>query len=190
MPIRSITVYCSSSRNLAPHYYDAGVTLGRAIAECGWTLVYGGNSIGLTKSLADAVRSAGGKVIGITPQVFVDDGFDDKQCHELIVTQDMRHRKELLEQRGDAFIAMPGGIGTFEEIFEIIAGKTLGYHHKPIVLLNVAGFWDPLLAMIERGIDQGFIKPRVRGIFHVARDVPDAIAYLSGPESAGPPKSR
>src|SRR3954465_9712688 len=107
----AVTVYCSSSRQLAAHYYEAGVGLGRAIAEKKWTLVYGGNSIGLMKSVADAARSAGGRVVGITPQVFVDDGCDDKDCHELIVTQGMRERKELLEQRGDAFIGLPGGLG-------------------------------------------------------------------------------
>src|SRR5450432_21395 len=108
--IRSVTVFCSSSRHLAPHFYDAGAELGRAIAQNNWKLIYGGNSIGLMKTVADAVRSSGGKVVGITPQIFVDQGFCDEDCEELIVTPGMRERKEILEQRGDAFIALPGGL--------------------------------------------------------------------------------
>jgi uncharacterized protein (TIGR00730 family) len=179
MPIQSVTVYCSSSRNLAAHFYDAGAELGRAIAQNNWTLIYGGNSIGLMKAVADATRGAGGKIVGITPQIFVDQGFDDKECHELIVTQTMRARKELLEHRGDAFIALPGGLGTFEEILEIIAGKMIGVHKKPIVLLNVADYWQPFLAMIEHGVEQKFIKPKARHLFHVAGDVPDAVQYVT-----------
>src|SRR5450432_3661740 len=98
MPIQSVTVYCSSRRSLAEHYYSAGDELGRAIAENKWTLVYGGNSIGMMKTVADGVRGGGGKVVGITPQIFVDHCNDDKEC-ELIVTATMRQRKELLEQR-------------------------------------------------------------------------------------------
>jgi hypothetical protein len=174
----SITVFCSSSRHLASHFYDAGAELGRAIAQNHWKLVYGGNSIGLMKTVANAVRSSGGKVIGITPQIFVDQGFCDEDCEELIVTTGMRERKEILEQRGDAFVALPGGLGTFEEIFEIISGKSVGYHDKPIVLLNIADYWNPLLAMIDHGVDQAFIKPKVRELFFVAPDVPTAIQHL------------
>src|SRR5689334_18516026 len=137
--IRAVTVYCSSSSSLPAHYYDAGAQLGRAIAQNHWKLVYGGNSIGLMKTLSDAARAAGGKVIGITPKLFIDKGLEDKLCEELIVTNSMRDRKAILEERGDAFIAMPGGLGTFEEIFEIIVGRSLGYHNKPIVLLNISG---------------------------------------------------
>jgi len=176
--IQSVTVYCSSSREVAQAYFDAAADLGRAIAAEGWRLVYGGNDCGCMGALADAARAAGGRVVGITPQLLVDQGIADQKCDELIVTQSMRERKALLESRGDAFITLPGGLGTLEEIFEIIVGKTLGYHAKPIVLLNIAGFYDPLLAMLEHGIEQKFIKPKARRLLHVSSTVPDAIGHL------------
>jgi len=177
-------VYCSSSTTLPQAYYRAGEELGAAIAQNGWTLVYGGNRVGLMAAVADAARAAGGKVVGITPQLMVDHGIDDDRCDELIVTAGMRERKALLEQRGDAFVALPGGLGTFEELFEILVGRLLGYHNKPIVLLNVAGYYDRLIALIEHGIAEGFIKARARGAWFVAPDVPAAMNYLL---SAPPP---
>ena len=124
-PLRSITIYCSSSSDLADVYYRAGADLGAAIARHGWALVYGGNRIGLMATVADAARAAGGKVVGITPQLMVDHGIGDDHCDELVVTAGMRERKALLEQRGDAFIALPGGLGTFEELFEVLVGRLL-----------------------------------------------------------------
>src|SRR5262245_39611071 len=105
--IHAVTVYCSSSAAIPKVHLDAGAALGRAIARQGWKLVYGGNCVGLMGILANATRDAGGKVIGVTPQLFIDKGIDDKQCDELIVTESMRQRKALMEERGDAFIAMP-----------------------------------------------------------------------------------
>src|SRR5437016_4730540 len=132
--IRAITVYCSSSNEVASAYFDAARELGRAIASNGWKLVYGGNNVGLMGALADAVRAGGGKVIGVTPQIFIDHGLDDRECEELLVTECMRTRKAAMEARGDAFVALPGGLGTLEELFEIIVGRQLGFHTKPIVL--------------------------------------------------------
>jgi hypothetical protein len=177
-PLRSITVYCSSSSTIPQVYKDAAGELGAAIARCGWTLVYGGNRVGSMMILADACRQAGGSVIGITPRLMVDKGIADSLCTELIVTDTMRQRKELMEQRGDGFVTLPGGIGTLEEIFEIIVGKQLKYHAKPIVLLNIDGYFDPLLAMIEHGIEQHFIKPSVRSLYFVAGTVAAAIEHL------------
>jgi uncharacterized protein (TIGR00730 family) len=142
------------------------------------------------KTVADAARAAGGKVIGITPQLFVDSGCDDKNCEELIVTPCMRQRKELLESRGDALMALPGGLGTLEELFEVLAAKSLGLHHKPIVLLNIEGYFDPLLQMIEHGIEHGFISARTRGLFSAAATVEQAIQQIleSDSTSAVAPK--
>ncbi|HEX8915498.1 MAG TPA: TIGR00730 family Rossman fold protein [Humisphaera sp.] len=178
MPIRAVTVYLSSSRDLAPAYVDAATALGTALARQGWALVYGGNSIGLMHTLAEAARAAGGRVVGITPRLFVDENCADTTADELIVTDDMRTRKRLLEERGDALIAMPGGLGTFEELFEVLVGRVLRYHDKPIVLLNVAGYYDPLIAMIEHGIEQRFIKPKAREAYFVADTVETAMTYL------------
>jgi uncharacterized protein (TIGR00730 family) len=179
IPIRAVTVYCSSSRHVDPVYLHAAAELGARIAKQGWRLVYGGNYIGCMGALADAARDAGGKVTGITPQLLVDQGIADEQCEELLVTFSMRERKALLEERGDAFIALPGGLGTFEEVFEIIVGRMLDYHSKPVVLLNVAEYYAPLLAMIEHGIEQRFIKARARETFFVTRHVTEAIEYLA-----------
>jgi hypothetical protein len=175
---RCVTVYCSSSPAVPRPYFDAAWELGSAIAKQKWSLVYGGNFLGLMAAVAQGARDAGGKVIGITPQLLVDKGYADPHCDELIVTSGMRERKALMEQRGDAFVALPGGLGTFEEIFEIIAGKSLHYHAKPIVLLNIADYYRPLLAMIDHGIEQQFIKPKARDLYFVAASVPEAIAYL------------
>lgn len=177
-PIRSVTVYCSSSRGVAPVYLSAAKALGDSIARAGWNLVYGGNDLGSMGALAEAAREAGGKVIGVTPQSLVDDGSADAKCDELLVTVGMRERKALLESRGDAFIALPGGLGTLEELFEILVGKYLGYHAKPIVLLNISDFYAPLLAMIDHAVDLGFMRPRVRQLFHLSRIPQDAIEWL------------
>jgi uncharacterized protein (TIGR00730 family) len=180
-PIQSVTVYCSSSSTVPKIYFDTAVELGTALARENWTLVYGGNAVGVMQALSDAVRAAGGKVVGITPQLLLDKGIADRKCHELIVTTTMRQRKMLMEQRGDAFITLPGGLGTLEEIFEIIVGRQLGYHAKPIVLLNIAGYFDPLLAMIEHGIAQHFIKTKARELYFVTDQVSRAIEYLQNP---------
>ncbi len=155
-----------------------GAQLGMAIAREDWRLVYGGNFVGLMAAVAQGARDAGGKVTGITPQLMVDKGLSDNLADELVVTNDMRDRKALLEQRGDAFIALPGGLGTFEEVFEIIVGRQLGYHNKPVIVLNLGGYYRPLLDMIEHGIEQKFIKPAVRDLFFVADDVEETIAFL------------
>lgn len=183
--IQSVTVYCSSSQRVAPIYFDAARALGRQIACCGWTLVYGGNNLGLMEAVASAARGAGGKVVGITPQAMADQNIVDRQCHELIVTATMRERKALLEERGDALIALPGGIGTFEEWFEVLVGRTLGYHDKPMVLLNVNGYYDPLLTMIEHGIEQKFIRPHAREAYFLAKTPEQAVNYLKVISSNG-----
>jgi uncharacterized protein (TIGR00730 family) len=136
--------------------------------------------------LANSVRAGGGQVIGITPQLFIDKGIGDNNCEEFLVAKSMRHRKELMETRGDAFITMPGGLGTFEEIFEIIVGKQLGYHSKPIVLLDINPYFDPLLEMIEHGIEQKFIKPRARELFFVAKTVNEAIDHIRNYQPSKP----
>ena len=176
--VRAVTVYCSSSSAIDAAYVRAGAALGSAIASRGWALVYGGNSVGLMKTLADAARESHGRVIGVTPQALVDKGIHDTHCDELIVTAGMRERKAIMEDRGDAFVAMPGGLGTLEEFFEILVGRSLGYHNKPIVVLNVNGFYDPLIAMIEHGIEQRFIKPKARELYFVAREVSETIGFI------------
>jgi uncharacterized protein (TIGR00730 family) len=179
--IRAVTVYCSSSKSLDKIYYDAGAALGRAIALEKWDLVYGGNHVGLMATLADAARAAGGRVIGISPKLFIDQGVGDHQCDELVVTENLRDRKAMLEKRGDAFVALPGGLGTFEEIFDIVVHRQLGYHQKPIVLLNVDGYYDPMIEMIEHAVEKKFVKIEPRRLFLVAPTVDSVISFLRSP---------
>jgi uncharacterized protein (TIGR00730 family) len=187
--LNSVTVYCSSSSKIPAVYLHAGRDLGRALANQHWTLVYGGNNVGLMGILADAAREAKGKVIGITPRVFIDEGLADNKCDEFIVADNMRHRKALMELRGDAFIALPGGLGTLEELFEIIVGRQLGYHNKPIVVLNINGFFNPLLQLIDNGVKEHFIRPKAREQFFVATTVDEAIAYLKDPSRQPKPSA-
>ena len=176
--IRNVTVFCSSSDHVGGEFFAAAEELGRAIAGAGWGLVYGGNRPGPMGRLAEAARAAGTRVIGITPQYFVDDGCCDELCDELIVTPDIRRRKELMEERGDAIIVLPGGIGTLEEFFEVLVARTLGISHKPLVLLNVAGYFAPLMAMIDDGVEKKFVRAKTRSLYFVSTCVPQAITYL------------
>ena len=176
--IHTVTVYCSSSSAVAPEFQGAARELGRAIAKNNWRLVYGGNFVGLMAAVAQGARDAGGKVTGITPQLLVDKGITDPHLDELVVTNDMRDRKALLEERGDGFVALPGGLGTYEEVFEIMVGRQLGYHDKPIVLLNIADYYRPMLDMVEHGIQHKFIRTATRDLFFIAPTVEEAIAYL------------
>ena len=184
--IRAVTVYCSSSSDIDPAYTDAGRRLAGGIARAGWTLVYGGNHIGLMATVADAARAAGGRVVGITPQLFIDRGLGDSAADELVVTADMRDRKAMLEARGDALVALPGGLGTFEEIAEVVVGKQLGYHAKPIVIVNVNGYYRPLLAVLEQGIEQRLIKASARQLIDVVDSPEAAIELLRRATPAGP----
>ena len=176
--IQNVTVFCSSSDHVADHFLQAAGDLGRAIAAQQWGLVYGGNRLGMMARVADAVRSGGGRVVGITPRCFVDDGYSDDLCHELIVTPDMRQRKALLEQRGDAIVVLPGGIGTLEEFFEVLVAKALGQHQKPLAILNIDDYFAPLAAMIDHSIEKGFVRPRAKTLYSVATSVHQAISYL------------
>ena len=158
MPARRVTVFCSSSGDIEPVYLEAAAELGAAIAREGWELVYGGNNLGAMGALADGCRAAGGCVIGVTPQLFVDKGYIDKACRELIVTPDMRSRKARMEELGDAFVAMPGGFGTLEELSEMLVGRLLKYHAKPVDSLQRGGV---LLAAggVLREDDPGAFRP-------------------------------
>ena len=186
-PLRAVTVYCSSHADLDPACLTAGRELAGGIARAGWTLVYGGNHVGLMAAVADAARAAGGRVVGITPQLLHDRGLSDAAADELVVTASMRERKAMLESRGDALVALPGGLGTFEELFEVIVGKQLGYHAKPIVLVDVAGYYRPLVALLEHGIDRRFIMPSARDLIHVAPDAAAAVDYLRHVKPTAPP---
>ncbi len=159
--IRSICVYCGSSPGNSPFFLDAGRTLGKAIAKAGLTLVYGGGRKGIMGAVANGTIEAGGNVTGIIPRFLIRKEAGDEagldHLDEVILTEDMHERKHAMFERSDAFVALPGGIGTVEEIVEIMTWAQLGRHEKPMVFGNVAGFWNPMLALIDHMKAEGFI---------------------------------
>ncbi|KQY19679.1 TIGR00730 family Rossman fold protein [Rhizobium sp. Root482] len=160
IPIRSICVYCGSQPGNDLSYMEAGRILGKSIAENHLRLVYGGGTKGIMGAVANGVLSHGGRVTGIIPEFLVDMEATRQslgQLSELIVTPDMHVRKHKMFERADAFVTLPGGIGTLEEIIEIMTWAQLGRHRKPIVLANIGGFWDPLMELIRHMADSGFI---------------------------------
>ncbi len=171
-----ICVYCSSSDALTPAFFEVAAELGAQIGRRGYTLIYGGGRWGLMGAVARAVHAHGGAVIGVIPERLLAQSYDI--ADELIVTGDLRERKALMEARTDAFIGLPGGFGTLEEVLEVLTLKQLGLHRKPIVLINTGGFYDPLLELFERMYRERFVKSAFRRLYHVAPDAESAFAYL------------
>lgn len=159
-PIRSICVYCGSQPGRNSEYMEAGRTLGRSIATHGLRLVYGGGTRGIMGAVSSGVMSSGGGVTGIIPEFLMDKEASKHSLSaltELIVTKDMHERKHKMFEQSDAFVTLPGGIGTLEEIVEIMTWGQLGRHKKPMVFANINGFWDPMLELMKHMADEGFI---------------------------------
>jgi uncharacterized protein (TIGR00730 family) len=189
--IQSICVYCGSSPGSDPIYLDSAKALGRAIAEAGIRLVYGGGTRGIMGAVSDAVIEAGGSVTGIIPRFLIDMEATEselKRLDELVITNDMHERKHAMFERSDAFVALPGGIGTLEELIEIMTWSQLGRHAKPIAIANVNGFWNPLSALIDHMRGEGFIhtahQVRPLVVDEVADLVPAILAAAPAPERA------
>jgi uncharacterized protein (TIGR00730 family) len=160
--MQRICVFCGSQLGASDLYRQAAAELGHLLVHRGYGLVYGGGHVGLMGSIADAVLQAGGEVIGVIPEAMVERELAHTGVTHLQVVPSMHARKARMAELADAFIAMPGGYGTFEELFEIITWAQLGVHRKPIGLLNVAGYFDALLTLVERAIAAGFIRPEHR----------------------------
>ena len=186
-----ICVFCGSTSGVRPDYAEAARTLGRVLAEGGHELVYGGGNVGLMGIVADAMLAAGGAVTGVIPRALMAREIGHGGVTTLHVVDSMHERKALMADRADAFLALPGGVGTFEELFEAITWTQLGLHRKPCGLLNVAGFYDGLLAFLDHAWAEGFIKPETRAIVVsgtepgelvprlLATDVPAVPAWIS-----------
>jgi uncharacterized protein (TIGR00730 family) len=159
-----ICVYCGSRHGAQTVYAEAARTLGRLIGRQGHGLVYGGGNVGLMGVVADAVLAAGGPVTGVIPQALVQREVGHQGLSEQFVVPDMHVRKRMMAERADAFVALPGGIGTLEELYEVWTWRQLGYHDKPIGLLNVAGFYDGLLSFMDHTVDQGFLDGGQRAV--------------------------
>jgi len=175
---KSITVYCSSSDHVHSAYLNVARDIGRLIAENGYALIYGGGKVGLMGELSAGAREAGGKVTGIILRKFQDMGVADPEVERMIACEDMRSRKRGLEEAGDAYIALPGGFGTFEEVTEMLSFKQLGFHNKPIVIVNPNGYFDDLIRQFERGFEEQFIEQRFSAIYHVVSDPVQAIDII------------
>ena len=156
--LKSVCVYCGSSFGSDTIYRDTAYRFGELLAERGIMLIYGGGKVGLMGTIADGALSAGGRVIGVIPKDLDDLELGHRGIHELIVVPDMHERKKKMAALADAFVAMPGGIGTFEEIFEVYTWKQLNFHHKPCSLLNTNGYYDTLIRFLEESKDAGFLK--------------------------------
>jgi uncharacterized protein (TIGR00730 family) len=186
--ISSVTVFCASSNLIAEKYFAAARELGEKLARRGWRLVYGGGCVGLMGALSRAVLDAGGHVTGVIPRALLDLGVGERGVTELVVTDGLRDRKAIMDERGDAFVALPGGLGTLEEVLEVMTLKQLGYHVKAIAVLDLDGYFDPLWAQIQRGIDERFIKPEYLDLWYPAPDIDALLRYLDGykPHGYGP----
>jgi uncharacterized protein (TIGR00730 family) len=177
--IRNVAVFCASASGANPTYRAAAEELGRALAIRNIGLIYGGSNVGLMKAVAEAALSADGKVIGVIPEVLVDLEVAHHGITELHITSTMHTRKALIGEKADAFIALPGGFGTFEELFEVLAWHSLKIHAKPILLLNINGFYDKLIVFLDHCVAEGMLKPKNRELLLVVDTVEEALAQLS-----------
>ncbi|WP_153102160.1 TIGR00730 family Rossman fold protein [Paraburkholderia hayleyella] len=156
--MKSVCVYCGSATGARPLYADAARGLGQALAQAGIGLVFGGGKVGLMGVLADAALAHGGHATGVIPELLVSREVAHTGLSELLIVPDMHQRKKKMADLSDAFVAMPGGVGTLEELFEAFTWAKLGYHHKPVALLNLDGFYDPLLALLQHTVREGFMQ--------------------------------
>jgi uncharacterized protein (TIGR00730 family) len=176
--IRNIAVFCASANGSHSVYRETAEQLGRALGARDIGIIYGGANVGLMKAVAESALAVGGKVIGVIPEVLVDLEVAHHGITELHVTSTMHTRKALIGEKADAFIALPGGFGTFEELFEVLAWHTLKLHAKPVLLLNINGFYDKLLAFLDHCVVEGMLKPKNREIILISGTVEEALIKL------------
>jgi uncharacterized protein (TIGR00730 family) len=182
-PHFSLCVYCGSRAGHTPAFVQLAEAVGRWIGEHGGQLVYGGGNNGLMGVMADATIATGGRVVGVIPHALVEREWAKRDCTELHVVDNMHERKRMMAERADAFLALPGGIGTFEEFFEAWTWRQLGYHDKPVGLLNAGGYYDPLLAFLRQSVAHGFMSDWQMDLVQVGGDVGSLLPQLI--QSAG-----
>ncbi|WGF86885.1 TIGR00730 family Rossman fold protein [Marinivivus vitaminiproducens] len=183
--ISSVCVFCGSRNGLDPAYRKGVEELARALAKAGLTFVYGGGDIGLMGAGADAAVAAGGIARGIIPDRLLEREVGHRGISELVVTRDMFDRKARMIAESDAFVIMPGGLGTLDELFEVLTLRQLGYHDKPIVVVDLHGYWQPLLAAMEQVVEHGFADASIRELYCTVGSVEEALARLrDGPAAS------
>jgi uncharacterized protein (TIGR00730 family) len=186
--MKRVCVFCGSSAGRRAEYEYAAVAMGEALVERGIELVYGGGNVGLMGVIADTVMRGGGKVVGVIPQALADREIANIGVTDLRVVDSMHTRKAMMAELSDAFIAMPGGVGTFEEFFEAVTWTQLGVHRKPCGLLNVEDFYTPLVNFIDHAVDEGFLKAVHRRAIVVSDDPDELLDALSDVELPDVPK--
>lgn len=179
-PAMTLCVYCGSRRGADPAFEAAARRVGDEIGRRGWGLVYGGGKVGLMGDVADAALAAGARVVGIIPDALMQREVGHRGLHELHVVPTMHVRKQQMAERADAFVALPGGLGTLEELFEVWTWRQLGYHQRPIGLLNVAGYFDPLIEFLDRTVTQGFVSAEQHALLVVHHDPADLLDLMAG----------
>ena len=184
LPVKSVCIYCGSANGVAETYILSAQAVAAALAWHHLTIVYGGGHVGLMGVVADAGLKAGTRVVGIIPEHIKAKEIQHNGLTELHVVPDMHTRKRMMVEKSDAFVILPGGLGTLDEAFEILTWKKLHLHNKPIILFNHNGYWDIFLALVERSITEGFAAPSDRALFKVVTDVPQMMQVLA--ESAVP----
>jgi uncharacterized protein (TIGR00730 family) len=184
--INAVCVYCGSSPGTEPDFVEAARKLGKILAENGIRLIYGGGSVGLMGAVAESVLEHGGAATGIIPEFLTKRERPRQLAQELIVTSDMHERKRTMFERADAFVALPGGLGTLEELVEQLTWAQLGRHKKPILIANVSGYWDPLLILIEHMRAIKFMPPAIQVNFLVTERVEDVLPMLRTAAHGGP----
>jgi uncharacterized protein (TIGR00730 family) len=177
--IRNVAVFCASSNGSNSIYREAAIDLGTALARNDIGIIYGGANVGLMQALAEASLTAGARVVGVIPELLVDLEIAHQRLTELHVTTTMHTRKAMMNDLADAFLVLPGGFGTLEEMFEVLTWQTLRLHQKPIVLININGFYDNLLAFLDHCVTEGLLKPHNREALCVANSVEDALEQLA-----------
>ena len=185
-----IALYCGSRSGTNPIYQEKAIALAKGIADQGFGLVYGGASIGLMGQVADAVVQNGGETVGVIPEFMLDYEIAHNSLTELYIVRTMHERKAMMAERSNAFVALPGGIGTFEELFEVWTWRQLGYHDKPLGLLNVAGYYDGLLGFLQSSVANGFMGNWQMDLLHASTDVEALLRTLvqeAGPDQASMP---
>ncbi len=174
----NVCVFCASSANIDERYLADARELGNLLAQGGWRCVNGGGAVGLMGAVTDGTLDAGGEVTGVIPKFMVDNGWCYDRLMDVVVTADMHQRKQMMSNMADAVIALPGGVGTLEELLETLTWRQLGLVKVPIIILNTLGYYDPLLAMLRHAIDEGFMKPSHGQLWQVAATPADAVALL------------
>ena len=176
--IRTLCVYCVSSPRGNESHQEAAVSLGTIMANSGIRLVFGGGRVGLMGLVADSVLASGGEVVGIIPRFLDQVEVGHSEVTEFIVTENMHDRKEKMAQMSDGFVILPGGLGTLDETFEILTWKQLGLHDKPVIIVDVDGYWKPLVDMIDHMIAENYARPENRDLFRVVAGVEDVLPAL------------